>query len=451
MVLIPLGATEQPGVENNVESTTTTNTTNIANLVEFGKNLKLSVVEVVDLDQVMKELTGVDLNHKDTTIVENEEYAAIMKQLQEDLCARSRKIKAEILQNRLSLSTDVQREVEKAAQQAVNATLQGDYYSAASFCFSNNIRLKKAYYTEKKLSLATAEKFFEILREKNIALKQQLEQQPLETITALQTYGIVAERLLEVEEQLAAFEAMSLQNGSLQTEDYAPLLAYGEERYYSALSWQRFFQMSGKKLLITPETIKESCLEKISEAQERLQYVGLFVPPQFLGALPEKFAAAEKAQEEEKYPLCLITASQAKADANAILSSLGVDNSTFQHVVQAKQKAVARVIADNTAEGMFPLLGYSYYQYALTLQDQSPESALLYLEYALEMSDLGIYFPEEQEFKLKVRSIFPQPWMLPSGIGFVVGVIMTLLIVVSVKMVGKSKGKIEKKKKRYSK
>jgi hypothetical protein len=45
---------------------------------------------------------------------------------------------------------------------------------------------------------------------------------------------------------------------------------------------------------------------------------------------------------------------------------------------------------------MFPILGYSYYEYAESLKEPDMYSALLYSEYALELSNLGMYFKERK-------------------------------------------------------
>jgi len=89
-------------------------------------------------------------------------------------------------------------------------------------------------------------------------------------------------------------------------------------------------------------------------------------------------------------------ASEAKAEASTILSSLGITENNFENFYESKLAAVEREISKNTEEGIFPILGYSYYQYSKSLQDEDSYSSLLYLEYALELSELDIYFAEEE-------------------------------------------------------
>ncbi|MBU1111309.1 MAG: hypothetical protein KJ896_00900, partial [Nanoarchaeota archaeon] len=79
----------------------------------------------------------------------------------------------------------------------------------------------------------------------------------------------------------------------------------------------------------------------------------------------------------------------------------------------------------------FPILGYSYYQYAQTLQEEDPYSSLLYLEYSLELSELDIYFPEEEENGLFDRFHYNQDiGTFMNGLiqGLLIGALLTWLI-----------------------
>ena len=62
--------------------------------------------------------------------------------------------------------------------------------------------------------------------------------------------------------------------------------------------------------------------------------------------------------------------------------------------------AVERTVLVAIDKGIFPLLGYSYLEYAKNLQEQEPESALLYLEFAQELSNFDLYFPPEKRWSL---------------------------------------------------
>ena len=115
---------------------------------------------------------------------------------------------------------------------------------------------------------------------------------------------------------------------------------------------------------------------------------------------------------------------QAKSEADALLSSIGVGEENLPSFLESKDRAVLKVIAEANAEGVFPIMGYSYYQYAHTLRESQPLPALIYYEYALEMSDLSLYFPEKATLpKANFNLLLPQKWEF-----FAVGVLVGLLV-----------------------
>lgn len=351
------------------------------------ENLSLELVEVMDLDEVILQLTGKDLNNKPVEVMENQAYTTIMSSLADLLCSRTEKIKGELAQRQIMLDEQNEEALERRQGSAQNASQQGDYYSAASYCFGNNIQLKTYYYQREDASVDALQILMALLEKKVLALEKKLAQENIETIADLQALMVVKERLSDVKEQILK----SLEASPDDLEELPALLAYAEERYFSALSWMQFFAMEGKEFVLDKEHLKGSCQKKISEAEERLQYANLYGG--LLGA--DKEEEAKKALKGGEHELCLIIAAQAKADANAVLSVLGVSQDMVEGLLESKRKAVERVIAENSAEGIFPILGFSYYQYANSLQNTEPYTSLVYYEYALEMSDLGMYFPEQ--------------------------------------------------------
>jgi len=384
-------------------------------LVEYGKNnLSLDVVEVLDIDEVVFELTGTQLNHKEVLLTEDLQYTKIMQGLQNVLCERNQKIVNEIKQQNIEFNDSLNQNKIESSQ---NVSEKGDYYSAASFCFGSNIDLRSYYYEQKEPTINAVLKLFSELKEKNNALEEKLDRLEITTISDLQTKMVVKDRIGDVKRQIEEF------NNTKDLNKAYRILAYGEERFFSAVSWMTFFDMEGKEFQLDTEKIKNLCIQKISEAEERHQYTSLFVGGEFTLGINEKILDARKAQEKNESELCIITASQAKADSNAILSSLGLHNETINEFISAKQKAVERVISQNSEDKVFPILGYSYYKYASALQEEQPYNALVYLEYALEMSDLGIYFPEEVKYTSSFK--FKKEWII-FILGLVLGIAVTI-------------------------
>ncbi|MEK6904798.1 MAG: S16 family serine protease [Nanoarchaeota archaeon] len=414
---VPLSTLQNDSNKNSTEE--------YLNLTKYAaENLSLQVIEVSDLDEVIFHLTGKNLNHKEVQIEENKEYTQIMGDLRDLLCTRVEKIEMELYKEKILVDENVSKRVEEQKAKADNATLQKDYYSAASYCFTASIALRSQYYHQKKPSLSKLWDRFLKLEDQVQSLEQNLTLQKIETITDLQTLIIVKERLNDVKEQLAIFRQMPADTKNKGEEVYN-LLSYSEERYFSAVAWMQFFSMSGKGLQLDPEHIQQSCQQKILEAEEREQYISLFIGENNLEGINKKINSAKEASQKNEFELCLMKAIQAKGDANAVLSTMGLQKEELVSVLDSKITAVKRVLAENTAEGTFPILGYSYFQYASSLKEQDPVTALFYLEYALEMSDLSIYFPEEKTtMSIIQEKFYPEVSWLE---GFMAGVIITVL------------------------
>ncbi|MBT4805140.1 hypothetical protein HON71_03135 [Candidatus Woesearchaeota archaeon] len=420
-VLIAKGTSQQETFDKEL------NQTKKINLIEFGKkDLKLDVEEVIDLDTVLFHLTGINLNNNKVKVSEDTEYKEIMLSLQNILCGRTEKIEEEISQDNVIFNQNLSKEIHSRKEKAINASNKGDYYSAASFCFGNNIFIKNNYYQEKILTKAKLINLFNILEKKTNSLEKKLGEQEIKTISDLQTLMVVKERLSDVKDQIKKFDA---ERGQLVLADMYYLLAYGEERYFSALSWMQFFSMEGKKFKVDKDTLRDSCLQKISEAEERHQYASLFIGQFNVLNIIDKIESAKEAQIKGEFELCLIKAAQAKAEANAILSSMGLSDDNIDEFIESKITAVEKVISDNSAEGIFPILGYSYYQYANTLKKSEKYMVMIYLEYALEMSELSIYFPAEDELLRKANGTFQlkRDYLLIL-VGFLIGVLVTMII-----------------------
>ena len=128
---------------SDLQNDTDENTTEYFNLTQYAaENLSIEVVEVSDLDEVIFHLTGEKLNHKEVQIEEDEEYTRIMNDLRDLLCSRVEKIETELYKEGVSINETVAKRVEEQKGKADNATLQKDYYSAASYCFTASISLR---------------------------------------------------------------------------------------------------------------------------------------------------------------------------------------------------------------------------------------------------------------------------------------------------------------------
>ncbi len=444
----PETSLNKPPQNNNTENNNTinstainssnTNTTANIDLISYAKtNLSIDIIEVTTLDQALTQLTGQNISKSVTPLNENNQYTQIMNDLQTMLCQRSEKIKQEIQENNIILDENITKALQQKNQSIINATLKKDSYAIASICFTQNILLKNYYYQKEHLSPSMIATLIYEVEKKATSLETEVDNKKITTISDLQTKIVVKERLDDVKHQIKKYRE---QRPNLKPEEMYSVLSYTEERYFSATSWMQFFAMDGKKFQLDKDKMRETCTFKISEAEERNNYIGLFIPSSYLTNIQEQINDAKTAQNQDQQELCLIKSMEAKANANTIISSLGVQEQTVNEFISAKEQAAQQIIADNTAEGIFPILGYSYYQYAHTLKDSDKFTALLYLEYALELSDLQIYFPEEKSSLQTISESFSTTHhdILLIGEGMLIGILITLLLVMGIHVYNKS-------------
>jgi uncharacterized protein len=374
----------------NLDNTTT-------NLKNLSKELDIEIMEVSTLNQIVEEFTGKKLNKNFKKIEINEEYKDTMKSLAKDLCERGAILKSETAYKRYSSNvTAILKKAKNLSSKGVDSFEKSDFYSSASYCFGANVEYSTLKFIGENLSVEDAIKELNELKKEIRAYGLSVENIERKTITDLEAYIVVKERLLDAES--TANDALKSLETNKNPNEISRTLAYAEERLNSAYSWGTFLGNKGKEFQLNNEVLKKSCQSKISEAIERAQYVEIYFP-QTLDNVNNQINNAHMELGSENYELCLAIASKAKADVDVILSVFGVSPEQYNNLLETKLQIVKNLIAEQTLKGAFPILSYSYYEYANSLKETDFFSALIYSEYALELGNLEIYFKEEKKVK----------------------------------------------------
>ena len=387
-------------------------------LKNLSREIGIEVIEISTLNDAVKEFTGREISHQYGSIEISEEYRNTMKDLAKDLCGRSNRLKAEASNLKFPPnSTALQENAKNLSSKGKDAFEKQTFYSSASYCFGANVEYSTLLMLSKNLSrneaLAEIDKLNGEIRE----FRSKVEAAEKKTITDLEAYIVVKERLAEAEETAA--QALETLNDINRTESVARALAYSEERINSAYSWYAFMGKKGKAFNLNKDVLKKSCQSKISEADEREQYVELYFP-NVLENVRREISRANAELEKGNYELCLSHASKAKADVDIILSFFGVESGQYENIIERKLEIVKNSIAKQSSKGVFPILGYSYYEYANSLKESDIFSALLYSEYALELGNLDIYFKESNgnKFNFNIDRKLLGVFIAGAAIGF---------------------------------
>jgi len=359
-------------------------------LVEYGKKEGIEVVEVSDINDVLYEFTGNKRGNSDYSLVIDDEYNDTMSSLASKLCNRSVRLLSMVTSKDYSEYNGTMESVLDLTSKAEGAVNNSRPYSAASYCFGANVKLTYLLLALENASEEEIGEKIDIIGRNVEKLEKGIDKKDKETVTDLEAYAIVKERLIEAED----FKEEASKNIT-QKDIYS--LAYSFERVYSAFSWANFFDHRGKRYDFNKELLESSCQNKIEEAEERYHYVLLFYPILGLEGTRKEIDYAYDDMRNGSYELCLFKATKAKAESDVILSVSGIGNDKVDGLLDKKLEVARKSIAKQISKGSFPVLAYSYYEYANELKESDTYSALLYSEYALELSDLSIYFKQVKE------------------------------------------------------
>jgi len=426
-VLIPKGAslTDKNSDKNDTEDFNETITAAM-----LSEELGIKVTEVSTLDDVLVAYTG-KKPRKHGTIQPNNVYSKTMKILANDLCERSEKLqqqmKSIVYEKNATINITASKETaNNLSQKGSLAYSKDEYYSAASYCYGSNIEYTNLLLFHENLSSEQIIKNVTFLKQSIEELDDVIESVDKTTITDLETFMIVKERLSEASSY--ADNVLDSINSTVQRNRN---LALAIERLKSAHSWAQFMgsMEGGKTFTLDAKALKTSCQSKIFEVEERMQYVSLYFPSTLVN-VGRGVRDSRKELASGNYELCLFKASKAKADVDIILSVFGVEREQLDNILETKLMIVNNVLADQTANGIFPLLGYSYYEYANSLSETDTISALIYTEYALELGNLDMYFKKNNGGK-RTKDIFKEFFNEYAGIimifsaGLLSGIITT--------------------------
>ena len=370
--------------------------------IEYDTNLseyKIEVIPVIDIEEAIEYFTGRHIKPPYSEIQVPDEYFSTMEIVADSLC-RTAKSLSEMAMNE---SAPADRFMSKATE-ALGRT---DYYSAASYCFAASLELRKLELSKK--SQAELRRIYRQLEVDIESLDRSLPKD-IDNIADLEIYMIVRERLID------AYD-------TLHEETYENItpegLGYAVERYNSAFTWSSFFgAIPSEPFDLSEEHLHKSCRTKLAEAEERLNYISYLINANLADVRQELNNAYEDLRQKE-YALCVFKASKAKAEADSVISAVYAGDNLNSSVRHKIEKA-GEVIGRQTAKGSFPILSYSYYEYAQNLNDTY--SSNLYAEYALELATLDIYLPER-----KAKPVYDLTKIALFFAGLLIGVILGVL------------------------
>ncbi|MFH1174920.1 MAG: S16 family serine protease [archaeon] len=339
-------------------------------------------------------------------------YTKVMRAIAGQLCARASDLgnisSSMLLSHYLGQTLFKMSDAQELYLKGLHAWEESKYYSAASYCFGANQKAREEEYAQ--LPAGTLEDIRNNLTATVQAFTMNISTASIHTISDLQAYIIVKERLLETEDYLEAKQRFPLKD--------AARLARAQERFFSAQQWSAFFTTGKTSYELNEPYLRQACIKKLAEAEERMQYAAFYFPSFQQNTLDE----ARRQYAKNDYALCIFQASKTKAETELLITNLFMNQNDTRTLLQETLSLADNVIAREQATSTFPVLGYSYAEYAKSLQYDDPWSALLYANYALELSNLDSYFPKQpsQHFNKDTFLVFVE--------GMLVGALLVCIV-----------------------
>jgi predicted S18 family serine protease len=378
-VLIPVGSRF---VEDNETGIT-------LDLYALGEELEIEVHEASTLADALTILTHENYRTDYGEVIVDPVYTDVMRSLALDLCSRSVDLKEKILpttDSRFVRSLNATLEAKKAFN-------KGNYYTAASKCFSSNIGYSFFLMNQSNVNGSGLNVSITQLEEAVASTHINIDEKELNTINDLQAYVVVKQRLQEAEEGLTFVREEQFNTSQLEGVKHA--LAFATERLYTGGAWSSFFGTESLNIKLNEQILERACHQKFTEIQERTQYLQLIANGYF-SEREEDLKVILDLREDENYTLCLFMASRFKAELDYALTLVSTDEKQLPVVINQRLLLAEQEIAKQTQKGFFPLLGYSYYAYAQHLKEDQPTLALLFSQYSLELSHIDEYLEGEK-------------------------------------------------------
>ena len=382
-------------------------------LVQYGNQLSVDVIEVSDIEEAVWYFLG-EKQDTEQEVVLDYQYTEVMRTLAEKLCDRTQTLSKDIVNVSVedTRMRSMQEEIIRLQETSKNVLKDNQAYSAASFCFRANVVASSLLYELQNPTGKAIDEKKAVIESSLKEIEDKIDAKKIETINDLQTFMVVKERLREAKDYLNAIDGQKN-----DTRAVASLFAFAGERLYAAVTWSEFFSGKSSPFDLDQKRLKESCEQKLSEAEERYNYVQEYFPQLFDARSGIDIAFQD--YQNGDMALCLFRATKAKAEINVIINLIGVTDNQVPAVLQQKLKIAKKAIAEQQSEGIFPIVGYSYYEYANALSEYDLSSALLFAEYALELSNLDIYFPKKTN-NIDLNPGLVWPFLLGLGAGILI-------------------------------
>lgn len=395
-------------------------------LIQYGLSKGVDVIEVKNIFEAYTHLTGDRVNLNLAEFTSNSEFEKNMEVFSRNLCQNAKDLIGETNEN--NFDSDDRSLFSQTEDLILNGERYYDdskYYSSATTCFQASIN---ARYLQLVSTTINEQDLLKNLNSLEIEINDfDGSVQSYNTVNDFQIFSIVKDRVQDALEKVeSAKKSLGEQDFNSAIQNYA----YATERFETAKGWNSLFGLGGTPFKVDQKVLENACINSLDFVERKKAYLDSLTENKLPEFVTEQYfdsrSKAIKYLSEEKNELCLFQVSRLNAATNEISTRLNIPVADLPLAVSEKLKSVKRTISVQEEKGNFPILGYSYLEFAEQLQGSSTLRALNYAEQAIVYSDLNVYSFNEQLLQGEVDGM-SETTQLYVLVGILSGVLVVVL------------------------
>lgn len=396
------------------------------------ENWGLEVIEVINVQEASKYLTGYEIIEKKVTSAEiaSEEYEDAMEEMAGYLSEYAKKIlnRAKTKKEETTLGAQYSNLVESVVSEQETTISNADdlynnkqYYSAASYYVRASIGLNFVSdfidFTENQENLKTWTKdLIENTLGKIYGVEGNISKlKKMDSLYDIEALTVAFDRLREAQDLIEeAYREYYSENYEMAVQ-YA---SYADVRKETALLWANITErFKGNKTIEFDASKLESLARKrLEESMNSITYASTVTANMFLLEAEQFQLKAEAAFQEKKYVFALFSALQARAEANLAMEVRDVPETEVKSKLQEKKDDASYYISKAEESGLLPILAISYLEYTKEFEETDLPSAFKYAAWSKEFAkitkDVAKTMHEEVEIKEEIKI---KPAVLPKA------------------------------------
>ena len=333
-------------------------------VVEYGKQLGVDVVEVETVEQALAYYTGYTIEKPKLTF-NLTKYSNIMLRLADKMKGDATSLFEQV--KKIAKDDEIER-IQKIIDEAEENYKEGNYYTSTSKYFVAKIEMRYLLYKHTITNDEELSDEFDRIEKDIENLEEYLKNSNGVGVESFQLYGAAEERVSLAEEYLKKAEMSTNRDKALE------YLAYARERVESARVWLSLLSTIKEDVPIGRDELKRRSQLYLSQAESMIVYAKTIGgQPDLIDEASDDVTVAKTQLDEGMYCGAAISSMEAITKASLSIELIGVEytragRGLIEVKVETAKKSAESAISE-LEQFVTPILPVAYYEFAKTNEE----------------------------------------------------------------------------------